>query len=67
MAEVVVLVDHVEGEIRRSTFELLTVARVLGDPSAGVVGASGTAGTLVEALGRGCSAGSRSRAATAPS
>ena len=34
MAEVLVLVDHVEGEIKKSTFELLTAARTLGEPSA---------------------------------
>jgi electron transfer flavoprotein alpha subunit len=27
MAEVLVLVDHLEGEIKKSTFELLTAAR----------------------------------------
>ena len=43
MAEVLVLVDHVEGEIKKSTFELLTAARALGEPSAVVVGAPGTA------------------------
>ena len=38
MAEVLVLVDHVEGEIKKATYELLTAARVLGEPSAVVVG-----------------------------
>jgi electron transfer flavoprotein alpha subunit len=50
MAEVLVLVDHVEGEIKKSTFELLTAARVLGEPSAVVVGAPGTAAKLVDGL-----------------
>ena len=50
MAEVLVLVDHVEGEIKKATFELLTAARALGEPSAVVVGAPGTAGKLVDAL-----------------
>jgi electron transfer flavoprotein alpha subunit len=50
MAEVLVLVDHVEGEIKKSTYELLTAARVLGEPSAVVVGAPGTAAKLVDAL-----------------
>src|SRR5690242_16837496 len=45
MAEVLVLVDHVEGEIKKTTFEMLTAARALGDPVAVVVGAAGTAGT----------------------
>ena len=39
MGEVLVLVDHVEGEIKKTTFELLTAARALGEPSAVVVGA----------------------------
>jgi electron transfer flavoprotein alpha subunit len=50
MAEVLVLVDHVEGEIKKSTFELLTAARALGEPSAVVVGAPGTAAKLTDGL-----------------
>ncbi|WP_214402107.1 electron transfer flavoprotein subunit alpha/FixB family protein [Pseudonocardia lacus] len=50
MAEVLVLVDHVEGEVKKSTFELLTAARSLGEPSAVVVGAPGTAQKLSAAL-----------------
>jgi len=50
MAEVLVLVDHLEGEIKKSTYELLTAARALGEPSAVVVGAAGTAGKLVDGL-----------------
>jgi len=50
MTEVLVLVDHVEGEIKKSTYELLTAARALGEPSAVVVGAPGTAAKLVDAL-----------------
>jgi electron transfer flavoprotein alpha subunit len=50
MAEVLVLVDHVEGEIKKSTFELLTAARPLGEPSAVVVGPAGTAGKLADGL-----------------
>ena len=38
MSEVLVLVDHVEGEIKKITLELLTAARTLGEPSAVVVG-----------------------------
>ena len=38
MAEVLVLVDHAAGEVRKSTFELLTIARRLGEPSAVFVG-----------------------------
>ncbi|HVL84182.1 MAG TPA: electron transfer flavoprotein subunit alpha/FixB family protein [Pseudonocardia sp.] len=50
MAEVLVLVDHVDGEIKKSTYELLTAARALGEPAAVVVGAPGTAGKLTEGL-----------------
>jgi electron transfer flavoprotein alpha subunit len=50
MAEVLVLVDHLEGEIKKSTYELLTAARALGEPSAVVVGAAGTAGKLADGL-----------------
>jgi electron transfer flavoprotein alpha subunit len=50
MAEVLVLVDHLDGEIKKVTFELLTAARTLGEPSAVVVGAPGTAGKLSESL-----------------
>ena len=50
MTEVLVLVDHVEGEIKKFTFELLTAARTLGEPSAVVVGAPGTAAKLADGL-----------------
>ncbi|MEP6598119.1 MAG: electron transfer flavoprotein subunit alpha/FixB family protein [Actinomycetota bacterium] len=53
MAEVLVLVDRVEpgeGGIRKSTQELLTVARTLGEPSAVVVGAPGGAAKLTQGL-----------------
>jgi electron transfer flavoprotein alpha subunit len=38
MAEVLVLVDHVDGKVRKTTSELLTIARRLGEPSAVYVG-----------------------------
>lgn len=50
MAEVLVLVDHLDGELKKSTFELLTAARALGEPSAVVVGPTGSAGKLSEGL-----------------
>jgi electron transfer flavoprotein alpha subunit len=50
MAEVLVLVDHVDGAVRKSTFEALTVAARLGEPSAVLVGAGGDAAR--EALAR---------------
>ena len=39
MAEVLVLVDHADGRLRKATAELLTIARRLGEPSAVHVGA----------------------------
>ena len=39
MAEVLVLVDHANGTVRKTTAELLTIARRLGEPSAVFVGA----------------------------
>ncbi|MHA6796064.1 electron transfer flavoprotein subunit alpha/FixB family protein [Pseudonocardia bannensis] len=50
MAEVLVLVDHVEGEIKKVSYELLTAARALGEPAAVVVGPAGTAGKLSDGL-----------------
>ncbi|WP_219413230.1 electron transfer flavoprotein subunit alpha/FixB family protein [Pseudonocardia nigra] len=50
MAEVLVLVDHLEGEVKKSTYELLTAARGLGEPSAVVVGPAGTAAKLADGL-----------------
>jgi electron transfer flavoprotein alpha subunit len=50
MAEVLVLVEHAEGALKKVTTELLTAARRLGEPSAVVVGAPGTAEPLVDGL-----------------
>ena len=50
MAEVLVLVDAADGSVKKSTFELLTAARALGEPSAVVVGAPGTATALKDQL-----------------
>lgn len=50
MSEVLVLVDQVDGEVKKVTFELLTAARALGEPSAVVVGTPGTAGKVKESL-----------------
>jgi electron transfer flavoprotein alpha subunit len=52
VAEVLVLVDAADGAVKKSTLELLTAARAIGEPSAVVVGKPGTAaavkGTLAE-------------------
>jgi len=51
MAEVLVLVDSVDGTVKKATFELLTAAKSLGEPSAVVVGAPGTAAAVKGQLG----------------
>jgi electron transfer flavoprotein alpha subunit len=38
MSEVLVLVDHVDGAVRKPTYELLTIAKRLGEPSAVFIG-----------------------------
>jgi electron transfer flavoprotein alpha subunit len=42
MSEVLVLVDHVDGAVRKTTTELLTIAARLGEPSAVLVAAPGS-------------------------
>ena len=50
MAEILVLVDHVDGSVKKVTLELLTLARSLGEPSAVFIGAGAdnAAATLAE-------------------
>ena len=50
MAEVLVLVEHAEGALKKVTSELITAARALGEPAAVVVGAPGTAAPLIDGL-----------------
>jgi electron transfer flavoprotein alpha subunit len=50
MSEVLVLVDHVDGKVRKPTYELLTIAKRLGEPSAVFIGASDAADGVVEAV-----------------
>ncbi|BBZ14694.1 electron transfer flavoprotein subunit alpha/FixB family protein [Mycobacterium branderi] len=50
MAEVLVLVEHAEGALKKVTSELITAARRLGEPAAVVVGTPGTAEPLVDGL-----------------
>lgn len=50
MSEVLVLVDHSGGEVKKVSLELLTAARRIGEPSAVVVGEPGTASKLTETL-----------------
>ncbi|SOD73366.1 electron transfer flavoprotein alpha subunit apoprotein [Jatrophihabitans sp. GAS493] len=51
MAEVLVLVDSADGSVKKATLEALTAARAIGEPSAVVLGAAGTAATLTATLG----------------
>jgi electron transfer flavoprotein alpha subunit len=48
MSEVLVLVDHVDGAVRKPTYELLTIARRLGEPSAVFIGSPDQAAQVVE-------------------
>jgi electron transfer flavoprotein alpha subunit len=50
MAEVLVLAEHADGALKKVTSELITAARVLGEPAAVVVGKPGTADPLVDGL-----------------
>jgi electron transfer flavoprotein alpha subunit len=50
MAEVLVLVEHSGGEVKKITNELLTAAARLGEPAAVVVASPGTAGKLRDRL-----------------
>ncbi|MHC9296423.1 electron transfer flavoprotein subunit alpha/FixB family protein [Mycobacterium sp. LTG2003] len=50
MAEVLVLVEHADGALKKVSAELLTAARVLGEPAAVVVGKPGSAAPLTDGL-----------------
>ena len=52
MAEVFVLVEHTDGTPKKVTFELLTAARVLGEPSAVFLGAPGESAAALDKLGQ---------------
>ena len=49
MAEILVLVDHADGAVRKTTHELLTIARRLGEPSAVFIGVRHRDGARVAA------------------
>ncbi|MDQ1670288.1 MAG: electron transfer flavoprotein alpha subunit, partial [Actinomycetota bacterium] len=44
MAEVLVLVEHTDGDVKKVTLELLTLARRLGEPSAVLIGSDSAPG-----------------------
>ncbi len=48
MSEVLVLIDHVDGAVRKPTYELLTIARRLGEPSAVFIGGADKAADAAE-------------------
>src|SRR5689334_16879337 len=48
MSEVLVLVDHVDGAVRKPTYELLTIAKRLGEPSAVFIGDGGKGAEVAE-------------------
>ena len=50
MAEVLVLVEHADGALKKISAELITAARALGEPAAVVVGKPGTAAPLTDGL-----------------
>ncbi|GAB2638803.1 electron transfer flavoprotein subunit alpha/FixB family protein [Nocardia goodfellowii] len=50
MAEVLVLVEHADGAIKKVSTELLTAAAALGEPAAVVTGPAGTGEKLADAL-----------------
>jgi electron transfer flavoprotein alpha subunit len=50
MSEVLVLIDHADGAVRKPTYELLTIAKRLGEPSAVFIGPADKAGEAVEAV-----------------
>jgi electron transfer flavoprotein alpha subunit len=50
VAEILVLVDAAGGAVKKSTLELLTAARAIGEPSAVVIGKPGTAAAVKDTL-----------------
>ena len=48
MSEVLVLVDHLDGAVRKPTYELLTIAKRLGEPSAVFIGDGSKASEVAE-------------------
>ncbi|MFJ6776678.1 electron transfer flavoprotein subunit alpha/FixB family protein [Kitasatospora sp. NPDC091257] len=51
MAEILVLVDHADGAVRKPALELLTLARRIGEPSAVVLGAGAAAADIAVKAG----------------
>jgi electron transfer flavoprotein alpha subunit len=52
MSEVLVLVDHLDGAVRKPTYELLTIAKRLGEPSAVFIGSADAGAKAAEAVAK---------------
>jgi electron transfer flavoprotein alpha subunit len=52
MSEVLVVIDHVAGEVKKPTYELLTIARRLGEPAAVFFGSPEQGDTVAEKVKR---------------
>ncbi len=50
MSEVLVVVDHVDGAVKKPTYELLTLAARLGEPSAVFIGSAAQGAEVAEAV-----------------
>ncbi|MFC6286658.1 electron transfer flavoprotein subunit alpha/FixB family protein [Nocardioides sp. GCM10027113] len=50
MSEILVLVDHADGAVKKPTLELLTIARRLGEPSAVFIGSGAQGAEVAEAV-----------------
>src|SRR5687767_1487896 len=52
MSEVLVLVDHADGAVKKPTYELLTIAKRLGEPSAVYIGSADAGAKAAEAVAK---------------
>ena len=52
MSEVLVLVDHADGAVKKPTYELLTIAKRLGEPSAVFIGSADAGAEAAEAVAK---------------
>jgi electron transfer flavoprotein alpha subunit len=52
MSEVLVLVDHADGAVKKPTYELLTLAKRLGEPSAVFIGSADAGAKAAEAVAK---------------
>jgi electron transfer flavoprotein alpha subunit len=52
MSEILVLVDHVDGTVKKPTLELLAIAKRLGTPSAVFIGAADAAAGVAETVAK---------------